>query len=86
MKTNDGMPARAACAATELARLPVEAAGDLACSRGPCAAVAARLTTRSLKEWVGLAESSLTHSPPVRPSSVGQPVGAHQRGQARVEA
>ena len=25
MKTNDGMPARAACAATELARLPVEA-------------------------------------------------------------
>jgi hypothetical protein len=68
MNTNEGRPARAAWAATELARLPVEAAAILAYP-SPRAAVAARLTTRSLKEWVGLALSSLTHRPPVMPSS-----------------
>ncbi len=63
----ESMPIRAACAATELARLPVEAQ---AIRRKPSsrAAVMATETTRSLNEWVGLAESSLTHSGAVKPS------------------
>ena len=61
MKTIDGTPARAAWAATELARLPVEAQANRVKPK-PRAAVSAVETTRSLNEWVGLAESSLTHS------------------------
>src|SRR5207245_10131019 len=68
MKTTDGTPARAACAATELARLPVEAQANRVKPR-PRAAVRATETTRSLNEWVGLAEPSLTHNGAVRPSS-----------------
>ena len=54
MKTIDGTPARAACAATELARLPVEAQANRV-KPSPRAAVSATETTRSLNEWVGLA-------------------------------
>ena len=61
MKTIDGTPARAACAATELARLPVEAQANRV-KPSPRAAVSATETTRSLNECVGLAESSLTQS------------------------
>nr|BFE67458.1 hypothetical protein GCM10020092_007590 [Actinoplanes digitatis] len=61
MKTMDGTPARAACAATELARLPVDAQANRV-KPSSRAAVSATETTRSLKEWVGLAESSLTQS------------------------
>src|SRR5262245_50701525 len=61
MKTIDGAPARAACAATELARLPVEAQAKRVNPK-PRAAVNAIETTRSLNECVGLAESSLTQS------------------------
>src|SRR3954453_4961090 len=67
MKTIDGTPARAAGAATELARLPVEAQANRVKPR-PRAAVSATETTRSLNEWVGLAESSLTQSGAVTPS------------------
>ena len=71
MKTIDGTPARAACAATELARLPVEAQAKRV-KPSACAAVRATETTRSLNEWVGLAESSLTHSGARRPSSAAR--------------
>src|SRR5690606_37073634 len=64
----DGRPARAACAATELARLPVEAQATRV-KPSPRAAVSATDTTRSLNEWVGLAESSLTHSGACKPIS-----------------
>ena len=67
MKTTVLIPARAPAAATALARLPVEGqAKTLACSS--VAALRAQATTRSLKELVGLVESSLTHSLS-RPSS-----------------
>jgi hypothetical protein len=68
MNTMDGAPTRAAWAATELARLPVEAQANRVKPK-PREAVRATETTRSLNEWVGLAESSLTHSGPVMPSS-----------------
>src|SRR4051794_34912178 len=61
MNTMLGTPAQAACAATELAKLPVEAQANRVKPR-PRAAVSATETTRSLNEWVGLAESSLTNS------------------------
>ena len=60
MKTTVLMPARAPAAATALARLPVDGqANTLAPSSR--AALSAQATTRSLKELVGLVESSLTH-------------------------
>ena len=59
---------REACAATELARLPVEAQA-MRSKPSSRAAVIATETTRSLNEWVGLAESSLTHSGAVNPSA-----------------
>src|SRR5690606_41672080 len=68
MRTTGSAPARAACAATELARLPVEAHAYLVKPIAR-AAVSATETTRSLNEWVGLAESSLTHSGPRTPTS-----------------
>jgi hypothetical protein len=68
MNTTEGTPARAACAATELARLPVEAQAKRV-NPSPRAAVRATETTRSLNEWVGLALSSLTHSGPRTPSA-----------------
>src|SRR3954447_1042653 len=61
MKTMLGTPARAACAATELARLPVDAQAKRVKPR-PRAAVRATETTRSLNECVGLAESSFTYN------------------------
>jgi len=61
MNTTLGTPARAACAATEFARLPVEAQANRV-KPSPRAAVNATETTRSLNECVGLAESSLTQS------------------------
>ena len=61
MNTTERMPARAAAAATALARLPVE--GQAKTFRPSSrAALSAIATTRSLKEWVGLPESSFTHS------------------------
>ena len=71
MKTMLGAPARAACAATELARLPVEAQAKRL-KPSPRAAVRATETTRSLNEWVGLAESSLTYSGAVRPTAAAR--------------
>ncbi len=70
MSTTDRMPARAAAAATAFARLPVD---GQARTLKPSSTAAARATatTRSLKEWVGLARSSLTHRlriPSSRPS------------------
>jgi hypothetical protein len=67
-KTIAGMPTRAACAATELPRLPVEAQA-MRSKPSARAAVIATDTTRSLNEWVGLAESSLIHSGASKPSS-----------------
>ena len=59
MNTTVFMPARAPAAATALARLPVEGQAKtlLPNSRAADSAIA---TTRSLKECVGLPESSLT--------------------------
>jgi hypothetical protein len=61
MKTTVLMPARAPAAATAFARLPVlgQAKTFAPSSR---AALRAQATTRSLKELVGLVESSLTQS------------------------
>ena len=67
-KTIDGMPIRAAWAATELARFPVEAQA-MRSKPSSRAAVIATDTTRSLNECVGLAESSLIHTGAVNPSS-----------------
>ena len=69
--TTEFWPARAAAAATALARLPVEAHA-IVVSPSRRAADWATATTRSLNEWVGLPESSLTHSPPVIPSSLAR--------------
>ena len=80
MKTTETMPARAAWAATELARLPVEAQ---AATLKPSwrALVRATETTRSLKEPVGLAVSFLIQSSPEAELG-GQAVGPDQRGAA----
>ena len=59
---------RAACAATELARLPVEAQA-MRVKPSSRAAVIATETTRSLNECVGFAESSLIQTGAVKPSS-----------------
>ena len=67
MSTTDSIPARAAWAATELARLPVEAQAAIL-NPSWRALVSATDTTRSLNEPVGLAVSSLIHSSP-SPSS-----------------
>ena len=69
MKTTVLMPARAPAAATALARLPVDGQAKTLLSNSR-AALSAHATTRSLKEFVGLVESSLTQSlsmPSVRP-------------------
>src|SRR4051812_40901725 len=68
MNTIEGTPTRAACAATELARLPVDAQAYRS-KPSACAAVNGTDTTRSLNEWVGLPESSFTHSGARRPTS-----------------
>ena len=57
----DSSPKAAPCAATELARLPVEAHAIVWKPSSRARAVATD-TTRSLKEWVGLAASFLTHT------------------------
>ena len=59
MKTTVLIPARAPAAATALARLPVEGQAKTFASSSR-AALSAQATTRSLKELVGLVESSLT--------------------------
>ena len=61
MKTTDRMPARAAAAATALARFPVDGQARTA-KPSSRAAASATATTRSLKEWVGLPLSSFTQS------------------------
>src|ERR1035438_5485239 len=68
IRTTESIPARAAWAATELARLPVEAQ---AATLKPSwrALVSATETTRSLKDPVGLAVSSLIPSSPARRSA-----------------
>ena len=60
MKTTVLMPARAPAAATALARLPVEGHANTL-EPSSRAALNAQATTRSLKELVGLVESSFTH-------------------------
>ena len=55
------MPARAAAAATALARFPVDGQASTL-SPSSRAAANATATTRSLNECVGLPESSLIHS------------------------
>src|SRR3954469_23564698 len=88
MKTMDGTPARAACAATELARLPVEAQANRVKPR-PRAAVRATDTTRSLNEWVGLAESSFTHNgarTPTAAASAGAPTSGVRPGSSVTRA
>ena len=77
------MPARAAAAATALARLPVEGQASTV-KPSSRAAASATATTRSLKECVGLPESSLTHRV-FMPSSRGEVVGADQLGAAGVD-
>src|SRR5262249_60184402 len=84
--TTDGTPAAAEWAATELARLPVDAQANRS-NPSWRAAVSATVTTRSLNESVGLDESSFTHSrrmtgaAALRPArhSAGQPGGRRPR-------
>src|SRR5436190_20678863 len=63
MNTHDLMPARAAAAATALARLPVDAHA-IVVKPSARAAASATVTTRSLNECVGLPLSSFTHNAP----------------------
>ena len=60
MKTTVLIPARAPAAATALARLPVDGHAKTLLPNSR-AALSAQATTRSLKEFVGFVESSLTH-------------------------
>ena len=71
MSTTESSPALAACAATELARLPVDAQATRV-KPSWRAAVSATETTRSLNEWVGLALSSLTQSSRMPSSSASR--------------
>src|SRR5437868_1425018 len=59
MKTQASSPARAAAAVTAPARLPVEEQESVVKPKLRAASTAIA-TTRSLKEWVGLPESSFT--------------------------
>ena len=59
MNTTVLIPARAPAAATALARLPVDGQANTLLWNSR-AALSAQATTRSLKEFVGLVESSLT--------------------------
>ena len=77
-------PARAAAAPTAPARLPVEEQERVVKPKARAASTA-MATTRSLKECVGLPESSLTYRPPVTPSSRGEVVGLDELGQAGVQ-
>ncbi len=70
MSTTDSIPARAAWAATELARFPVDAQAAIL-NPSWRALVSATETTRSLNEPVGLAVSSLIHNSP-SPSSAAK--------------
>lgn len=63
MNTQERKPARAAAAPTAPARLPVEEQERVVKPKARAASMA-WATTRSLKEWVGLPESSLTKSLP----------------------
>ena len=78
MKTTVRMPARAPAAATAFARLPVEGQANTFAPSSR-AAESAIATTRSLKEWVGLPESSLTHRLRT-PTSRAEVVGAQRAG------
>src|SRR4051794_41911175 len=80
MKTTVLIPARAPAAATAFARLPVLGQAK---TRAPSsrAALSAQATTRSLKEFVGLVESSLTHSVS-RPTSRARLSARSRRGEA----
>ena len=60
MNTTVLMPARAPAAATAFARLPVDGHAKTFAPNSR-AALSAQATTRSLKELVGLVESSFTH-------------------------
>ena len=59
--TTDRMPARAAAAATALARFPVDGQASTL-KPSSVAATKATATTRSLNECVGLPRSSLIHN------------------------
>ena len=80
MKTTVLMPARAPAAATALARLPVEGQAKTLLPNSR-AALSAQATTRSLKELVGLVESSLTQRLSM-PSSRPRLCGLEQPGEA----
>ncbi len=72
MNTQERNPARAAAAPTAPARLPVEEQESVVKPKAR-AASRAWATTRSLKECVGLPESSLTNSLPAStPSSAAR--------------
>src|SRR5271166_6288895 len=86
MKTYDSRPSAAPWAATEFARLPVEAQAIVS-KPSSRARVTATETTRSLNECVGLAASFLTHTScrPRRSASLSarisgvQPAGERQK-------
>ena len=61
ISTTESQPARAAAAATALARLPVDGQASTV-KPSSRAAARATATTRSLNECVGLPVSSFTHS------------------------
>src|SRR6185369_3547783 len=67
MNTHASSPARAAAAVTAPARLPVEEQESVWKPKLRAASTA-MATTRSLNEWVGLPESSLTYRD-LRPSA-----------------
>src|SRR4029453_5643239 len=80
MNTTERIPARAAAAATALARLPVDGQANTV-RPSSRAALSATATTRSLNECVGLPESSLTHTD-LGPSSLARLPAAIRRVKA----
>jgi hypothetical protein len=68
MKIHAARPARAACAATEFARLPVDAQPTVS-RPSPIAALSATATTRSLNDCVGCETASFFTSARRTPSA-----------------
>ena len=82
-KTNDSMPARAAWAATELARLPVEA--HAATLKPSSRALVSATADHAVLERARRVASVVLHPDLAEPELGGEPVGADERGEARAE-
>ena len=83
MRTTESMPARAAWAATELARLPVEA--QAATLNPSCAGLGQGDRHHPVLERAGRVGGVVLDPQLAEPQLGGQPVGPHQRGEPGTE-